>query len=123
MKRLVLESLLLLLYLDWLMGRRDFKSVYSIVGRTKIKPGSRSIPNEKLCLAVDYACIFYFKRVLCLQRSAATTILLRRHGWSADMVIGTQIVPFKSHAWCEINGEVVNDKPYIREIFAVLDRC
>lgn len=123
MKRLVLESFLLLLYLDWLMWRRDFKSVYSIVGGMKARPSTRLIPSEKLCLAVDYASVFYIKRVLCLQRSAATTILLRRHGWSAEMVIGAQIVPFKSHAWCEINGEVVNDKPYIREIFAVLDRC
>jgi hypothetical protein len=72
---------------------------------------------------MDYACVFYVKRVLCLQRSAATTILLRRYGWSAEMVIGAQILPFKSHAWCEIKGEVVNDKPYMKDIYQVLERC
>jgi hypothetical protein len=61
--------------------------------------------------------------VLCLQRSAATIILLRRHGWQAEMVIGAQLLPFQSHAWVEIGGNVVNDKPYINQIFQVLDRC
>jgi hypothetical protein len=80
-------------------------------------------PMEDLCRAMDYACVLYLKPVLCLQRSAATTILLRRHGWSADMVIGAQILPFKSHAWCEVDGLVVNDKPYTRNIYEVLERC
>jgi hypothetical protein len=41
----------------------------------------------------------------------------------AEMVIGAQLLPFQSHAWVEINGEVANDKPYITEIFEVLERC
>jgi hypothetical protein len=72
---------------------------------------------------MDLACVFYFKRVLCLQRSAATTVLLRRHGWNAEMVIGVQLMPFQSHAWVEVQSRVVNDKPYVTEIFQVLDRC
>jgi hypothetical protein len=39
------------------------------------------------------------------------------------MVIGAQLLPFLSHAWVEIEGCVVNDKPYIPEIFQVLERC
>lgn len=78
---------------------------------------------EQLCHVIDLACVFYFKQVLCLQRSAATTLLLRRHGWNAEMVIGAQLLPFKSHAWVEIQGVVVNDKPYMQEIYQVLERC
>jgi len=48
---------------------------------------------------------------------------LRRHGLRAEMVIGAQMLPFKSHAWVEVGGIVVNDKPYIREIYQVLERC
>jgi hypothetical protein len=33
------------------------------------------------------------------------------------------MLPFQSHAWVEINRQVVNDKPYITEIFEVLERC
>ena len=79
--------------------------------------------HAAICHAVDLACVFYFKPVLCLQRSAATIVLLRRRGWHAEMVIGAQLLPFQSHAWVEIQGNVVNDKPYINQIFQVLDRC
>ena len=41
----------------------------------------------------------------------------------AQMVIGTQQIPFRAHAWVEVDGSVVNDKPYTPEMYAVLDRC
>lgn len=78
---------------------------------------------EGLCHAIDLACVFYFKPVFCLQRSAATALLLRHFGYQAEMVIGAQMVPFRSHAWVEIDGVVVNDKPYMLEIYQVLERC
>ena len=61
--------------------------------------------------------------MLCLQRSAATAYLLKQFGASAQLVIGAQQMPFKAHAWVEIDGRVVNDKSYVREMYAVLDRC
>jgi hypothetical protein len=39
------------------------------------------------------------------------------------MVLGAQMLPFKSHAWVEVDGIVVNDKPYMLEIYQVLERC
>lgn len=125
MKRLVLESWLLLLYFDWIMRCREFRELHQIVQEAPIRPTSsvQLIPYEDMCRAMDYACVLYFKRVLCLQRSAATAILLRRRGWSAEMVIGAQVLPFKSHAWCEVNGVVVNDKRYMHDIYEVLERC
>jgi hypothetical protein len=78
---------------------------------------------EKICAAVDMACIWYWKEVLCLQRSVATACLLKHYGVSAQMMIGAQQMPFKAHAWVEVDGRVVNDKPYVQEMYAVLDRC
>jgi hypothetical protein len=75
----------------------------------------------KVCHAVDLACIWYWKEVLCLQRSAVTTCLLRRNGIAAQMVIGVQHLPFQAHAWVEVDGTVVNDRSYVREIYSVLD--
>jgi hypothetical protein len=72
---------------------------------------------------MDLACVFYPKPVRCLQRSAATTLLLRRHGVGAELVIGAQLLPFRSHAWVECGGAVVNDKPYMREMYQVLEHC
>jgi len=60
---------------------------------------------------------------LCLQRSAAAVCLLKSYGVRALMVIGAQQMPFKTHAWVEVDGHIVNDNPYISEIYAVLDRC
>jgi len=125
MKRLVLEGWILLLYFEWIMRFRAFKTLQRIVGREAVLAiaSPRLVPKGKLCEAMDFACVFYPKRVLCLQRSAATTMLLRRHGWSAEMVIGAQVLPFRAHAWVEVDGTVVNDKPYVADIFQPLERC
>jgi hypothetical protein len=124
MMRRIVESWLLLLYFDWLMHSRGFQRIHVVVRERKLRPAAEMQESDReLSRAVDLACVFYFKRVLCLQRSAATAALLRRHGYNAEMVIGAQLLPFQSHAWVEINGRVVNDKPYIAEIFQVLERC
>jgi len=125
MKRLVFESWLLLFYFDCVMHFLRFEELHRIVEEAPIRPTTFAnvIPSDSLCRAMDYACVFYLHRVLCLQRSSATTLLLRRYGWSAELVIGAQTIPFKSHAWCEINGKVVNDKPYMQDIYTVLERC
>lgn len=123
MTGLVGESWLLLLYLDWIMRCRAFKSLHEFIRAQQVRTTNSQLPPDQLCQAVDIACALYFKRVLCLQRSAVTTMLLRRHGWCAELVIGAQVVPFKSHAWVEIDNRVVNDKPYMRMLYGVLDRC
>jgi len=125
MKRLVLESWLLLLYLDVIMHARNFRTLHETVRKCKIDfmTSKDQIPSEMICRAMDLACVFYFKQVLCLQRSAATTIVMRRHGHKAEMIIGAQMTPFKSHAWVEIENTIVNDKPYMLDIYRVLDRC
>jgi len=123
-KRLVLESWLWLLYFDCIMHFRGFKRLHAVVREQEVHcVTTLKATNEYLCRAIDLACVFYFKRVQCLQRSAATAVLLRRRGWKAEMVLGAQLLPFLSHAWVEIDGQVVNDKPYITEIFQVLERC
>jgi hypothetical protein len=125
MTRACAESLRLLLRFEWTLRFRDFRELHRIVREEPVRPTAPAelIPYAELCRAMNYACVFYFRRVLCLHRSAATAVLLRRHGWSAELVIGAQTLPFRSHAWCEVGGAVVNDRPYMRDIYAVLERC
>jgi hypothetical protein len=124
MKFLVLRAYWKLIDFDLYLARGSFEALYQKVRNC---PCSNlqgvSDMSEKICAAVDMACIWYWKEVLCLQRSAATACLLKQHGVPAQMMIGTQQMPFKAHAWVEVEGRVVNDKPYMREIYAVLDRC
>lgn len=125
MKRLVFESFVLLVYVDWMMRRGGLKALQKALRSQQAQSTpAHVIPvRDELCRAMDLACAFYFKQVLCLQRSAATTLLLRRYGHRAEMVIGAQVLPFKSHAWVESNGIVVNDRSYIAELYAPLERC
>jgi hypothetical protein len=121
---LVLKAYARLIYFDFYVARGNFAAFYHRV-RTHQVAGNPTSKGEveAICLAVDIACVCYPKRVLCLQRSAATACLLRTLGVSAQMVIGAQQMPFRSHAWVEVDGCVVNDKPYMPEMYAVLDRC
>jgi len=125
MRRHVIEGWLLLLLFDCVLRFFGFKVLYEVVRRQKVRTvNSAGGPSsELLCHAMELACVFYFKRVFCLQRSSATTLLLRSYGWDAEMVVGAQMLPFKSHAWVEIKGAIVNDKPYMLDLYTVLDRC
>jgi len=78
--------------------------------------------REEICNAVDRATTWYPKQALCLQRSAITTCLLRQQSIPAQMVIGCRKIPFKAHAWVELDGQVVNDKRQVQEYYKVLDR-
>lgn len=114
----------LLVFESHVAGGR-FDSLYERVRRypTTGKAAASREVLQCVCFAVDMACIWYWKEVLCLQRSAAATCLLRKHGIAAQLVIGAQQIPFRAHAWVEVSGKVVNDKPYTPEIYSVLDRC
>jgi transglutaminase superfamily protein len=124
MSFLILKAYLKLIHFDLYLARGNFAPLYDkireySVGKTRPAPDA----VERICSAVDIACIWYWKEVLCLQRSAATACLLKKYGVPAQMVIGAQQMPFKAHAWVEVGGCVVNDKPYTPEMYAVLDRC
>jgi hypothetical protein len=125
MKRLIFESLILLLHVDRVMRLGGLNGLQQALRSQPMRFKSVHVirVRDDLCRAMDLACAFYFKQVLCLQRSAATALLLRRYGHTAEMVIGAQILPFKSHAWVESNGVVVNDRPYIGELYTPLERC
>lgn len=124
MSFLVLKAYLKLIHFDLYLALGNFAALYNKVRRYPIAKKSLT-PDavDRICRAVDMACIWYWKEARCLQRSAATTCLLKRYGVPAQMVIGAQHMPFRSHAWVEVYGRVVNDKPYVTEVYAVLDKC
>jgi hypothetical protein len=119
---LYIRALSQLFRFQYYVRREGFVSLHRKVRESATsKPASSSEVIECACRAMDVVCTWYPRRVLCLQRSAATTCLLRSLGVPARMVIGIQQLPFKAHAWVEVDGHIVNDKSYTREIFTVLD--
>lgn len=74
--------------------------------RVPVTPFSEEL-QQAICDAVLLATCFYWKPVLCLQRSVCTARLLRSRGIGARVAIGYRPAPFFSHAWVEVNGKVV----------------
>lgn len=122
MSWLFLKAFFELLRCEPQLRNRDFAALYEKVRRCTVSAQHGCDPRE-VCRAVDFACVWYFKEVECLQRSVVTTRLLRSSGTPARLVIGVRQLPFKAHAWVEVDGQVINDKPYINELYAILDRC
>ena len=121
---LVLRAYFELLRVDAQLTWRGFSVVYEKVRSSQTRKDRYKAQTETdICRAVDLASVFYFKEVRCLQRSAATTTLLRRSGFCAEMVLGVQTCPYRAHAWVELAGRVVNDKPYTPATYTVIDRC
>jgi hypothetical protein len=125
MWRLLLESYRYLVRVAFAMhGPNGLQVLYDAISSQPcdaVRPGQ---PDDlgQLCHVMDVACVFYLHRVLCLQRSAATTMLLRHHGIPAQMVIGVKQLPFRSHAWVEVGCSIVNDKPYLKDIYQEIER-
>jgi len=101
-----------------------FEIIYSMVKSWNVAsaPSGQDVTN-RVCMAVNYACIWYPKQALCLQRSFVTTYLLRKHGVAAHLVLGAQKLPFRAHAWVEVEGRAVNERSNVQQTYAVWDRC
>jgi hypothetical protein len=108
-----------------LMKFGGFHRLYETVRRWPVskKKSANAEQIGAVIAAVDRAGRYYPKHALCLQRSAVGACLLRMAGVPAQMVLGCRKIPFRGHAWVEVNGEVVNDKPNVQIHYRVLDRC
>ncbi|PYU23551.1 MAG: lasso peptide biosynthesis B2 protein [Acidobacteria bacterium] len=121
---LFFRAIFALLAYDVLSTVCRFNAIHRMVKRWKVSP--RAVDSDtidRVCTAVNYACIWYPKQALCLQRSFVITNLLRKHGVQAHMVLGAQKLPFKAHAWVEVDGRAINERSNVQAIYAVWDRC
>ena len=121
---LFFQALFMLLAYDILSALCRFQTLHSMVRGWKVtnKPAGSNVIDQ-VCMAVNYACVWYPKRALCLQRSFVTTYLLRKHGVAAQMAFGAQKLPFKAHAWVEIEGRAINERSNVHATYTVWDRC
>jgi len=99
-----------------------FPQLYRLVSgwRPRKQKKSREIDCKSFMQSVETACLFYFRRVRCLQYAAALVCLLRLHGVPAELVIGVAQNPFASHAWVELDGIIIAgadaDQEHLQEI-------
>jgi len=121
---LVSRAVIGLLLFEFLSSRAAFSRIHAVVAAWPTA-AAHSAPDsvQRVCRAVNHACVWYPKRVLCLQRSAVTVCLLRNCGITAEMVIGAQKCPFKAHAWTEVAGRPVNERTDVQRNYLVWERC
>jgi len=121
---LVLRALWSLAAHDVFLQRRaSFSALYERV--RSIPVASQDAPlcaTERVIAAINEACIWYPKRALCLQRSVVAVTLLRSLGVPAKFVYGVQQLPFKAHAWVDVEGKVVNDRQEVEQEYCVMER-
>ncbi len=118
------KALLGLFFFDVVLLLKDFTLVHRIVRGWKVAAPIQADPDlvSRICKAINYACSWYPKRVLCLQRSAVTTCILRSHGIAAQWALGAQRLPFKAHAWVEVNGQAINETADVQSIYALWEK-
>jgi len=121
---LILSALFCLLRTESYLRRHKGRALQSLLRRTENSEGKRRRHTvTRICRSMDVACVLYFKEVKCLQRSVALAMMLRGYGWNAELVVGAQVIPPKFHAWVEMNRKVLNDKPYMQQLYRELERC
>lgn len=124
MRLLFWKALLGLVAYDLLLLNRDFARLHKIVRNWQLSSEtSPYVVESRVCQAINYACIWYPKRAMCLQRSAVMTCLLRSCGVAAEMVIGAHKLPFRAHAWVEVRGFPINEAVNVQAIYSVWERC
>jgi hypothetical protein len=121
-----LAAFLQLAFFDLTLKVGGFRALHHTVRwwPLAVNRGSCVGTTQKLDEALNRAVRYYPKHALCLQRSAALTCLLRASGVPAQMVIACRRMPFKGHAWVEVDQQVVNDSPRVQTVCAnILERC
>lgn len=118
---LAMRAFVELIRYDVVNSTFGFERIHAKLSRQKVQP--KQAINDAAAMipeAVSLAACFYWKPILCLQRSAVATRMLKKQGVDAHMVIGYRPSPFFSHAWVEVDGRVVNDSPAYKERLQVL---
>jgi hypothetical protein len=119
----VVRALLELGVFDFILSCRSFRTLCQRVQNWPLNHSSACNKSDliaKTCAAVEEACVWYPKKALCLQRSAALTCMLRSHGIAARMIVGSRAMPMIAHAWVEVDGIAVNDFARVRHLYREL---
>lgn len=114
------KELMLYEILAMLGGFKRVRNHVQCTGRKQAEAPPETV--RRVVDAVDIASVFYYKRVMCLHRSFAAVRILRRKGVDAKLIIGTRPLPFMSHAWVEVDNQIVNDKPGYKRKLHILER-
>ena len=125
-EQIVLLGSLALLPVFWLAlrlaGLQRFQGWLDRVPVAQREPLSHA-EAAALGVAVNRAANHVFGPVTCLTRSLLLRWLLRRYGTASDLRIGVRLEQgeFSAHAWVEMDGIPLNDRPEFVARYAIFE--
>jgi hypothetical protein len=127
-ERAMARSAALALTATWiglrLFGFKRWKQI--ITRRTEAsKPRSVALSANRILQLQAAAARNLFVHTNCLEQSLVLWMLLRRHGFAADLKIGArkEAERFEAHAWVELNRVPLNDQTDSDHKFVPFDRA
>jgi hypothetical protein len=121
---LVLTAFLAFTFVDVVVHTLGFAVLRRRLGQCAVRRSrtDEDAEQSRVLSAIDQAAMYYPYETKCLHRSLVAAWLLRRHGVSAQLVIGCRHTPFYGHAWVEVKNVVVNDKNEVKSLYPELER-
>jgi hypothetical protein len=119
---LTAQALFVLVFVEVTLRTKGFNGIRTAL--TRMRPGAADGRHAvaDVCEAVDRACSLSMSSTLCLRRSVATALLLRRWGVPAELVLGVTPLAGKGHAWVQLENRVLNDRFFHPDEYLVVDR-
>ncbi len=110
-RRLLAEAALWVAFVRlglWLMPFQNLRRLLARLAQPSDLAHSLKLPPARITWAVQAASRFV-PQATCLTQALAAQVLLRRHGYPADLRIGVSLEKSKlqAHAWLESQGKVV----------------
>ncbi|WP_404406967.1 lasso peptide biosynthesis B2 protein [Pelagibacterium halotolerans] len=102
----------------WLRNRRIDEILLRLPKLVRTDVPSADI--AELVSAISKVFLFDISGNKCLAFSYILCRQARRAGIDARLIIGVRTRPFFSHAWVEVNRQVVNDDPDLRKKLSVI---
>ena len=120
-----LRAYAVLLSFEYVLFRSDFASLYRRVRRQPVRTREFDTDTSRTCMrrqsTAPASCTS--NRCNASRDPLPPYAFCGSLGVPAELVIGAQPLPFRAHAWVEVQGMIVNDKASATETYAVLDRC
>ena len=123
-KGLIIKAFFMIIRVWYAIKRNGIKGIVHTIEKMHARTVPRVVPTQQerqeLADAIDAAAALFPKKIYCLAWAATYVIMALKHGWQCSFVIGVQGMPFYAHAWAEVQDEVINDAPHVREYLSVM---
>lgn len=116
-----MQTYILLFYIDFLLKRKGFKYTCELIKNKKSKGENSTIVNLQDVISICHQINktidknLFFPKAECLHKSLIGHYILSKRNINVDFCLGVSLSSqFSSHAWLEIDGQIINDnKDYI----------